>query len=90
MLRRWGLGGSIAAPRDRAYSIRHFDQLVANAGLEKVEGTTLGFGPFPFLDLELPRSLGLPLHRALQRLADKKVRFMRSAGLVYVIDAKKR
>ena len=71
-------------PRDRAYSIRRFDRLVADTGLAKVNGATLGFGPFPFLDLELPRSLGLPLHHALQHLADRNHPLLRSAGLVYL------
>lgn len=76
-------------PRDRSYPIRRFDQLVANAGLEKTEGVTVGFGPFSFSGLELPQSLGLTLHRKLQRLADRKFPLLRSAGFVYVTVARK-
>jgi SAM-dependent methyltransferase len=90
ILRRSGLRrDSGASPRDHSYSIRDFDQLVANAGLEKLQGATIGFGPFPFLDLELPPSLGLPVHRAFQRLADRGVPLLRSGGLVYLTAAKK-
>jgi ubiquinone/menaquinone biosynthesis C-methylase UbiE len=76
-------------PREYSYSISRFDRLVANAGLEKVEGVTVGFGPFSFLGLELPQSLGLALHRRLQRLADQKFPLLQSAGFVYVTVVKK-
>jgi SAM-dependent methyltransferase len=77
------------SPRTYSYSIRHFDRLAANAGLEKVEGITVGFGPFSFFGLELPQPLGLTLHRGFQRLADQKFPLLQSAGLVYVTIARR-
>jgi hypothetical protein len=73
-----------SGPRDYSYSIGDFDRLTANAGLEKAEGVTVGFGPFSFFRLELPQSLGLALHGWLQRLADQKFPLLRFAGFVYV------
>jgi ubiquinone/menaquinone biosynthesis C-methylase UbiE len=73
-----------AGPRDYSYSISRFDRLTASAGLEKTQGVTVGFGPFSFLGLELPQSLGLALHRGLQRLADRKFPLLRSGGFVYL------
>jgi ubiquinone/menaquinone biosynthesis C-methylase UbiE len=73
-----------SGPHDYSYSIAEFDRLTANAGLEKAEGVTVGFGPFSFLRWELPQSLGLALHSRLQRLADQKFPVLRSAGFVYV------
>jgi ubiquinone/menaquinone biosynthesis C-methylase UbiE len=84
-----GLRRKRPGPRDHSYSIRRFDRLVANAGLEKEQGVTVGFGPFSFLGLELPQSLGLALHRRLQRLADHNFRLLQSAGFVYVTVAEK-
>lgn len=88
-LDRAGLRGK-SGPRDRSYPIRRFDRLVADAGLEKAEGVTVGFGPFSFLGFELPQPLGLALHCRLQRLADRKFPLLRSAGFVYVTVARKR
>jgi SAM-dependent methyltransferase len=84
-----GLRRKRLRPHDYSYSIRRFDRLVENAGLEKAEGITVGFGPFSFLGLELPQSWGLALHRGLQRLADHKFPLLQSAGFVYVTVAKK-
>jgi len=73
-----------SSPRDYSYSIRRFDRLTASAGLEKTQGVTVGFGPFTFLGLELPRTLGLALNRWLQRLADGEFPLLRSGGFVYL------
>jgi ubiquinone/menaquinone biosynthesis C-methylase UbiE len=90
LLRRLGLQRGSSGPRDRSYSIRQFDGFLADAGLEKLQGETVGFGPFPFLDWELPTWLGLPLHRKLQHLADAKTPLLHAAGLVYITAAAKR
>ena len=70
-------------------SPRHFDQLMADAGLAREQGRTIGFGPFSLRNLRLPDSLGMPIHRSLQYLADRDVRLLRSAGLVYVVIGRK-
>jgi ubiquinone/menaquinone biosynthesis C-methylase UbiE len=89
LLSRCGWRGR-SGPRDYARSIAAFDRLTANAGLHKRQGMTVGFGPFSFLRLELPRVFGLPLHRCLQRLADRGFPLLRSAGLVYLTVLEKR
>jgi SAM-dependent methyltransferase len=75
--------------RDFAYSIRWFDEQMSAAGLQKVKGVTVGFGPFSLWKLHLPSALGLPLHRMLQRWADRRLPLLRSAGFVYLTVAQK-
>jgi SAM-dependent methyltransferase len=75
--------------RDFAHSIRSFDQRMLAAGLQKMKGVTVGFGPFSLWKLHLPSALGLPLHRMLQRWADRKLYLLRSAGFVYLTVAQK-
>lgn len=66
------------------------DKLVARAGLVKVRGMTVGFGPFTFLYRKiLPESLGIALHHRLQRLADQKVALLRATGMSYIVLATK-
>jgi hypothetical protein len=60
-------------------------------GLEKLDGVTLGFGPFTLFGQRLlPHSLGVKVHRSLQDLADRAVPFICSRGAEYVVRARKR
>jgi SAM-dependent methyltransferase len=69
---------------------REVDRLLADAGLEKVESRTVGFGPLSFLGLKLlPDSLSVSLHGRLQRLADRGVPGLRSGGMNYLVVARK-
>lgn len=78
------------APRNHHHSIRKFDAYLAAAGLEKVEGRTVGFGPFSFLGRKLlPDSSGVRVHRWLQKLANRGVPVVRSTGTQYIVLAKK-
>lgn len=71
--------------RVRVLSIRRCDMLLARFGFTKSESTTLGFGPFRFCGHRLlPESIGLRLHRLLQRAADRGRTPLRSAGAVYI------
>jgi len=80
----------LTRPRLRMYSIKEVDRLVTAAGLNKVEGKTVGFGPFSFLNLRLlPDSASLNVHRRLQSLADRRLPFLRSTGIEYMILARK-
>jgi ubiquinone/menaquinone biosynthesis C-methylase UbiE len=77
-------------PINYRHSIREFDACVAAAGLEKVEGTTVGFGPFSFFGYKLlPNSCGVRMHHWLQSLAIRGVPLVRSAGIHYVVLARK-
>jgi len=90
LLERFGLWRLPKAPRLHRYSIKEFDAHLATAGLEKVEGMTLGFGPFTFLNFKLlTEALGVTLHHKLQRLADRRFPVIRSAGVEYVVLAKR-
>ena len=72
------------------HSIGEFDASLITAGLEKIEGRTVGFGPFSFLGRKmLPDSSGNKLHRWLQGKADRGVPVLRSAGTHYIVLARK-
>jgi SAM-dependent methyltransferase len=77
-------------PRFKAYSLSGFDRELADAGFDKVAGHTLGFGPFTFCNRRLlTEEAGWKLHLWLQDLADNGVPLLRSAGLVYLVLARK-
>ena len=77
-------------PRFQAYSLKAFDSALATSGFEKIAGQTLGFGPFTFCNRRLlNEEVGWKLHLGLQRLADKGFPGLRSAGLVYLVLARK-
>lgn len=74
----------------RLHSSREFDASLAAGGLEKIEGKTVGFGPFSLLGKKLlPDSSGVRVHRWLQNLADRGVPVIRSAGTHYIVLARK-
>jgi SAM-dependent methyltransferase len=77
-------------PRFHAYTLANFDGELASAGFEKIAAQTFGFGPFTFCNRRLlTEPAGWNLHRRLQALADKGVPLLRSAGLVYLVLARK-
>jgi ubiquinone/menaquinone biosynthesis C-methylase UbiE len=88
-LRRWHLLAPSKAPRTKFTSPGAFDALLKQVGFEKLWSATLGFGPFSFLNLRLPESVGLRLHSMLQSMADRGVPVIRSAGAQYVVLARK-
>jgi SAM-dependent methyltransferase len=74
----------------RLHSIKEFDASLAAAGLEKIDGRTVGFGPFSFLGQKmLPDSSGVRVHHWLQNLADRGTPVVRSAGTHYIVLARK-
>ncbi len=74
----------------RSHWIRNVDRWLSLAGLEKVKGITLGFGPFTFFYQTLRPSTGIRLHHWLQKLADRNIPGLRSMGLEYILLARKR
>jgi hypothetical protein len=77
-------------PRFHAYSLAAFDDELARAGFDKIAGQTLGFGPFTFCNRRvLNEQAGWNFHLRLQALADTGVPLLRSAGLVYLVLARK-
>lgn len=77
-------------PRNHHHSIRKFDAYLAAVGLEKVDGRTVGFGPFSFLGGKLlPDSSGVKVHHWLQKLANRGVPVVRSTGTQYIVLARK-
>jgi ubiquinone/menaquinone biosynthesis C-methylase UbiE len=78
-------------PRFHAYSLSDLDDELARGGFDKIAGHTLGFGPFTFCQRRvLNERAGWRLHLQLQEFADKGVPLLRSAGLVYLVLARKR
>jgi ubiquinone/menaquinone biosynthesis C-methylase UbiE len=72
------------------YSSRRVDELLSEAGLQKISGTTLGFGPLVFLKYEiLPDSFSVRVHEKLQSLADRGTPFVRSTGIEHLAIAQK-
>jgi len=79
-----------ARPRQQRYSLKHFDALISQAGLCKLEGKTLGFGPFSMFKRKLlPDPVGVKVHQKFQSLANRQFPVIRSTGAVYVVLAQK-
>jgi ubiquinone/menaquinone biosynthesis C-methylase UbiE len=86
---RWPARGKPCA-RARVTSTRECDSLLQGAGLEKIQGITLGFGPFSLFGRELlPYRLGLKAHQTCQDLANRGVAVFRSGGSQYLVLARK-
>ncbi|MCU1296834.1 MAG: putative methyltransferase [Acidobacteriaceae bacterium] len=78
-------------PGTQRCSIREFDAILNTAGYLKVDGMTLGFGPFSLFRRELlSGSFGIRVHNALQRLADRNTPLLRSTGSQYIVLAQKK
>jgi 2-polyprenyl-3-methyl-5-hydroxy-6-metoxy-1,4-benzoquinol methylase len=98
-VRRW-VGGKLRQvglrrqPPDRTgasyHSARFINHTLANSGLTKIKGMTLGFGPFTFLRRKVfSDSRSIELHHRLQALADRRIPFFRSTGTHYLVLTKK-
>jgi len=89
VLERCGLVGPRGASA-RFHSTREFDSCLLVAGLKKIAGGTVGFGPFSFLGWKfLSESTGVRVHRWVQELADRGVPILRSMGTHYIVLARK-
>jgi len=78
-------------PRFHAYSLHDFDGELARGGFQKIAAQTLGFGPFTFCRRGLLNEhTGWKVHVQLQALADRGVPLLRSAGLVYLVLARRK
>jgi ubiquinone/menaquinone biosynthesis C-methylase UbiE len=81
---------AVARPRLHRHSVKQIDDLLSGAGLHKLEGVTLGFGPFTFFKRKVfPDQIGIKIHRKLQTLADVRFPGMQSWGIEYVVIARK-
>jgi SAM-dependent methyltransferase len=89
LLRPLGYGDRLAGVLIHRYSRREFDSIVAQSGLHIRHSSMLGFGPFTFWGKELPKRIGLKLHRFLQECADQNVPILRSTGSQYIVLAQK-
>jgi ubiquinone/menaquinone biosynthesis C-methylase UbiE len=77
------------APVDQ-HSIAEFDAMLDAVGLRKEKGKTFGFGPFTLLDRAVvPRKLEVPLHRRMQRAADRGSATFGGRGAQYIVAARK-
>lgn len=77
-------------PRMYRHAIGYVDGLLSQNGLQKVQGKTLGFGPFTLFKRKvLPDPVGIRLHKKVQALADSQLPVIRSAGTEYVVMARK-
>jgi ubiquinone/menaquinone biosynthesis C-methylase UbiE len=77
--------------RLRNYSLQEFDASLSAAGLDKLEGRTIGFGPFTLFNRALlPDLAGVKVHHKLQALANRGIPLLRSGGAQYIVLAKKK
>ncbi|MDQ2947964.1 MAG: class I SAM-dependent methyltransferase [Acidobacteriota bacterium] len=77
-------------PRPTVYSLRHFNAALKRAGLHRIAGVTVGFGPFSVLKFPLfPDSLAIRVHEKLQRVADGGALLLRAGGHVYAVIARR-
>ncbi|HVH89551.1 MAG TPA: class I SAM-dependent methyltransferase [Terriglobales bacterium] len=73
----------------RMYSPLAFDRALSVAGFSKVEGLTLGYGPFTFFDRQIIRDrIGIAIHKKLKNLATRNS-LLRRVGSQYVVLARK-
>jgi ubiquinone/menaquinone biosynthesis C-methylase UbiE len=85
-----GLCRASDEPRHTLHSLREFDALILAAGAQKLQGVTVGFGPFTFLTFRLfSESTDIRIHRYLQNLANRGTVILRSTGEGYVVLARK-
>jgi SAM-dependent methyltransferase len=81
-------------PREGAratlHGIAEFDRLLRSAGLEKLNGTTFGFGPFTLFGWEvMPTRVGRWLNAALQGAAERGLMGLQAVGSQYLVTARK-
>lgn len=68
------------------HAIRFVDKTLASFGLNKVQSSTLGFGPFTlFYCRLLSDASGIRLHNRLQGLAERGAPLFRSTGAQYIV-----
>jgi D-aspartate ligase len=85
-----GLRRPVDRPVATFHRLDEFDRLIVSAGLERVAGSTYGFGPFTVFGWEmLPPEAGVKLHGWLQRLAERNLPVLRSTGAQYLLIARK-
>ncbi len=66
------------------------DRLLSACGFRKVQGLTLGFGPFTALGFRpLPGPVEVAIHKSLQGAAGSGLPFIRSSGSHYVVLARR-
>ena len=90
--RRLILGSPAVAPPayPSATTLSRFDRLLRTAGLNPLEFSGVGFGPFTFLGRSvLPNRVGLRVDRLLQRLADNNVPLIVHAAVFHIALAMK-
>ena len=89
--RALGRGGAGTGAPAQLHAIAEYEAMLDAAGLTKVRGQTLGFGPFTLLGRQaLPDRLAVRLHRSLQRRADRGTGGLAARGAQYLVLARRR
>jgi ubiquinone/menaquinone biosynthesis C-methylase UbiE len=84
------LGRKPSTPPTQRHSPMQFDCLISKAGLVKVKGLSLGFGPFSLFRRNIfTDQTARAIHRRLQSLADRDVPLIRITGAQYIVLATK-
>ena len=75
--------------RARRYAPAAFTDMLRRAGFSPVRSAMLGFGPFCLMGRQVcPDSVGVPIHRRLQHLADRGWPVLRSTGSQQLVMAR--
>lgn len=89
-LRRLNVVRSPGSPPVHLQTRWSFEASLARVGLEKVAGTTHGFGPFTFMGRPVfDDADGVRLHRLLQSAADDRCPWLRTFGAQHFVHARK-
>lgn len=88
-LERTGVKKTSTVPGAAKHTSAELDRLLAEAGLIRTKACMVGFGPFSFLKMEVPNSIGVPLHRLLQRAANTGIPGLRSTAAQCLVVARK-
>ncbi len=77
-------------PQHSLHSPGEVDEMLLSAGAYKIRGTTVGFGPFTFLNMRVfSEATGIRIHQYFQELANRGTPVFRSTGEGYIVLAQK-
>lgn len=78
-------------PKIHRHSRRELDSILSAAGLDKLRGVTVGFGPFTLFGKSLlPDPMGIKVHRLLQAAANRELPIVSFYGMQYLVMSTKR
>jgi SAM-dependent methyltransferase len=78
------------SPKIQRHSRCQIDCILSDAGLDRLRGVMLGFGPFTLCGKSfLPESAGIKVHRLLQAAANRELPIASFYGMQYLVMSSK-